>query len=53
VKPEYLPDAHKLWERGWLDILTTKDHLLFALSQTGITSLELGCAREDYVGAVN
>jgi hypothetical protein len=41
VKPEYLPEAHRLYERGWFEILTSKDYLPFALSQTWRTSLEL------------
>jgi hypothetical protein len=52
-KPDYLPECHRLYERGWFDIGLTNEHVLFSLSQTGITSLELGRALDDAKAAVN
>jgi hypothetical protein len=41
-KPEYLPDCHALYERGWFDLSLTDEYVLFSLSATGVTALELG-----------
>ena len=41
-KPEYLPQCHKLYERGWFDIGLTDDRVVFGLSTPGVTALELG-----------
>lgn len=41
-RPEYLPQAHKLYERGWFDIGLTDDRVVFGLSTAGVTALELG-----------
>ena len=41
-KPEYLADAHHLYERGWLDRRSIADHLVFSLSDRGVLALELG-----------
>ena len=41
-RPEYLPDCHRLYERGWFDIGLTDDDVLFSLSASGVTALELG-----------
>jgi hypothetical protein len=52
-KPEYLPECHRLYERGWFDIGLTDEHVVFSLIQTGVTALELGLALDDAKGAVN
>ncbi len=39
---EYLPQCHKLYERGWFDIGLTDDRVVFKLSTAGVTALELG-----------
>ena len=41
-KPEYLPQCHRLYERGWFDIGLTDDRVVFSLSTPGVTALELG-----------
>ncbi len=41
-KPEYLPQCHKLYERGWFDIGLTDDRVVFSLSAPGVIALELG-----------
>jgi len=45
-KPDYLPQCHRLYERGWFDIALTDEYVVFSLSQTGVTSLELDAARQ-------
>ncbi len=41
-RPEYLPDCHRLHERGWFDLDTADDKLVYSLSTAGVTALELG-----------
>ena len=41
-KPEYLPQGHRLYERGWFDIGLTDERVVFSLSTQGVIALELG-----------
>ena len=41
-KPQYLADAHRLFERGWLDRKLLAGELTFSLSARGVQALELG-----------
>ena len=52
-KPEYLADAHHLYERGWFDRRSTKEHLVFALSARGVHALELGIPLGEAKEAMN
>jgi hypothetical protein len=52
-RPEYLPDCHKLYERGWFDLRVTDDAVVFSLSQSGYTTLELGVPLGDAKAAMN
>jgi hypothetical protein len=52
-KPEYLADCHRLYERGWLDLGVTDDAVVFSLSQSGETALELGVPLAEAKAAMN
>jgi hypothetical protein len=52
-QPQYLADAHRLYERGWLARASTEDGIVFSLSQQGVTALELGIPVDDAKGALN
>ena len=41
-KPDYLPQCHRLYERGWFDLRLSDEQVLFELSNSGFTALELG-----------
>jgi hypothetical protein len=41
VKPEYLPAAHNLAERGWLSRRIENDDLIWEFTDQGLTALEL------------
>lgn len=53
VRPEYLADAHRLHERGWLDRRLVDDQVVFSLSTAGVTALELGIPVGEARGAMN
>jgi hypothetical protein len=42
VRPEYLPEAHRLFEKGWLSRRIEDDDLVFEFTNEGMTALELG-----------
>lgn len=48
VKPEYLPAAHRLFEKGWLSRRIEDDELVFEFTEQGLTALNLD-ALSDYV----
>ncbi len=52
-RPEYLPQAHKLYERGWFDIGLTDDRVVYSLSTAGVTALELGVTLAEAREAMN
>ncbi|HXV51982.1 MAG TPA: hypothetical protein VD765_02045 [Solirubrobacterales bacterium] len=52
-RPEYLPDCHRLHERGWFDIGLTDDHVFFSLSTQGEAALELGVPLAEAREAMN
>lgn len=52
-KAEYLPECHRLYERGWLDIGLTDNHVIFSLSRRGRMALELDAALDERMRAVN
>lgn len=53
VKPEYLPDAERLVQRGWLTRELVGGEVTFGLSQQGVTALELGVPLDDARAARN
>jgi hypothetical protein len=53
VKPEYLPDAHRLHERGWFDRRLIADQIVWGLSEAGYAALELGVPLDDAKGSMN
>jgi hypothetical protein len=53
VKPEYLADAHRLHERGWLDREMISGQVVWSLSVGGHTALELGIPVDEAKGAMN
>jgi hypothetical protein len=42
VKPEYLPEAHNLCERGWLSRRIEDDDVIFEFTDAGLVALNLG-----------
>jgi hypothetical protein len=48
VKPEYLPAAHRLFEKGWLSRRIQDDQVVFEFTEQGVTALNLD-ALSDYV----
>ena len=52
-KPEHLPDCHWLMERGWFDRSVTDEHVVFGLSDRGVTALELGVPLAEAQEAMN
>jgi hypothetical protein len=40
-KPEYLPDCHRLAERGWFDYILTEKSIVCQLSERGMKALEI------------
>ena len=53
VKPEYLPDAHRLHERGWLERRLMHEHIVWRLSDGGYAALELGVPLDEAKGSTN
>jgi hypothetical protein len=53
VKAEYLADAHRLHERGWLDRDLIADQVAWKLSVGGYTALELGVPVDEAKGSTN
>ena len=53
VKPQFLADAHRLYERGWLDRRLVEDEIVWTLSDRGVTALELGVPVGDATESMN
>jgi hypothetical protein len=47
VKPEYLPAAHTLAERGWLERRWHGDDMLWWFTDTGLAALDLNALRRN------
>jgi hypothetical protein len=37
-----MPEAHRLWERGWLSRRIENDDVVFEFTDQGLAALELG-----------
>jgi hypothetical protein len=42
VKPEFLPEAHRMCEKGWISRRVHNDDLVWEFTDTGLTALSLG-----------
>jgi hypothetical protein len=42
VKPEYLPEAHRACEKGWISRRIQDDDLIWEFTDAGLTALHLG-----------
>lgn len=47
VKPEYLPAAHTLAERGWLERRWHGDDMVWWFTDQGLAALDLNTLRRD------
>jgi hypothetical protein len=41
IKPEYLPEAHRLTERGWISRRIQDNELVFEFTDAGLVAYEL------------
>jgi hypothetical protein len=48
VKPEYLPAAHNLAERGWLSRRIENDDVILEFTDQGLTALELSALQANH-----
>ena len=42
LRPEYLPEAHRLTEKGWLARRIQDDDVIFEFTDPGLVALNLG-----------